>query len=75
MCDSSGAWYAHKLVRIVSILVYCVPLFFDLSNAQMMIAALNCSSMERLAVVDYFEDMKKDGRLQVLTDSLTVCAL
>lgn len=32
----------------------------------MMMATLKFSSMGRLAVVDYFQDMKKDGRLQVL---------
>lgn len=36
-----------------------------LSFAQLMMATLRCSSMDRLAVVDFFEAMKKDGRLQV----------
>lgn len=31
-----------------------------------MLAALTCSSMDRLDVVDYFKAMKKEGRLQVL---------
>ena len=42
-----------------------VVAFFAFFAAQLMMATLRCSPMDRLAVVDFFEDMKKEGRLQV----------
>lgn len=38
---------------------------------QMMMAALSCSSMDRLAVVEFFNGMKKDHRLQVHRNSVS----
>lgn len=43
-------------------------------SAQIMLAALACSSMDRLDVVNYFKAMKKEGRLQVLLHSSILCA-
>lgn len=43
---------------------------FGFHSRQLMIAAHRRGRMDRLAVVEYFQEMKKDGRLQVLRSSI-----